>query len=72
MGGENHYYDSKAQTAMQQHVAELGEHDKIQQKSWSSTAFGHSSRGPDTVLPLDPAGSGREIEVDSARASQKL
>ena len=32
-GGGNHYYDSTAQTAMQQHVVEHGEHDKAQQKS---------------------------------------
>ena len=53
-------------TAMQQHVVEHGEHDKAQQKSWSSTASGLSSRCPDTVLPLDPAKSGRESEVDCA------
>ena len=63
-GGGNHYYDSTAHTAMQQHVMEHGEHDKAQQKSWSSTASGLSSRCPDTVLPLDPARSGREGEVD--------
>ena len=68
-GGENHYYDSTAQTAMQEHVVEHGEHDKAQQKSWSSTASGLSSRCPDIVLPLDPARSGRESEVDSARLS---
>ena len=55
--------------AMQQHVVEHGEHDKAQQKSWSSTASGLSSRCPDTVLPLDPARSGWESEVDSARLS---
>ena len=52
----------KAQTAMQQH----GEHDKAQQKSGSSTASGLSSRCPGTILPLDPARSGRESVVDSA------
>ena len=52
--------------AMQQHVVE---HDKAQQKSWSSTASGTSSRCPDTVLPLDPARSGRQSGVDSARLS---
>ena len=67
--GGNHYYDSKAQTAMQQRVVEHGEHDKAQQKSWSSTASGLSSRCLDTVLPLDPARSGWESEVDSARHS---
>ena len=55
--------------AMQQHVVEHGEHDKAQKKSWSSTASGLSSRCPDTVLPLDPARSGRESEVDAARLS---
>ena len=50
-------------------VVEHGEHDKAQQKSWSSTASGLSSRRPDTVLPLDPARSGRESDVDSARLS---
>ena len=34
-----------------------------------STASGLSSRCPDTVLPLDPARSGREGEVDSAHLS---
>ena len=57
-GGRNHYYNSTAQMAMQQHVVEHGEHDKVQNKSWSSTASGLSSRRPDTVLPLDPARSG--------------
>ena len=65
-GGGNHYFDSTAQTAMQQHVVEHGKHDKAQQKSWSSTASGLSSRLPDTVLSLDPARSGREGEVDCA------
>ena len=64
-GKGNHYYDSTTQTAMQQHVVEHGEHDKAQQKSWTSTASGC----PETVLPLDPARSGRESEVDSARLS---
>ena len=68
-GGGNHYYDSTAQTAMKQHVVQHGEHDKAQQKSWSSTVSGLSSRCPDTVLPLDPARSGRESEVDSAHLS---
>ena len=54
---------------MQQHVVEHGEHDKAQQKSWSSTSPGLSSRCPDTVLPLDPARSGQESRVDSARFS---
>ena len=54
---------------MQQHVVEHGEHDKAQQKSWSSIASGVSSKCPDTVLPLDPARSGRDSEVDSARLS---
>ena len=54
---------------MQQHVVEHGEHEKAQKKSWSSTASGLSSRCPDTVLPLDPARSGGESEVDSARLS---
>ena len=48
---------------------EHGEHDKAQKRSWSSTASGLSSRCPDTVLPLDPARSGWESEVDSARLS---
>ena len=68
-GGRNHYYDSTAQMAMQQHVVEHEEHDKALKKSWSSTASGPSSRCLDTVLPLDPARSGRESEVDSARLS---
>ena len=59
-------YDSTAQTETQQHVVEHGEHDKAQQKSWSSTASGLSSRCLDTVLPLDQARSGRESEVDYA------
>ena len=54
---------------MQQHDVEHEEHDKALKKSWSSTASGLSSRCLDTVLPLDPARSGREIEVDSARLS---
>ena len=54
---------------MQQHVVEHGEHDKAQQKSWSSIASGLRARCPDTVLPLDPARSGRESDVDSARLS---
>ena len=65
----SHYYDSTAQTVMQQHVVEHGEHDKAQKKSWSSTASGLSSRCPDTVLRLDPARSGLENEVNSARLS---
>ena len=48
---------------------EYGEHDKAQQNSWSSTASGLSSRCPNTVLPLDPARSGQESEVDSVRLS---
>ena len=67
--GRNHYCDSTAQMAMQQHVVEHEEHDKAQKKSWSFTASGLSSRCPDTVLPLDPARSGWESEVDSARLS---
>ena len=43
------------------------EHDKAQKKSWSSSASGLSSRCP--VLPLDPARSGWDSEVDSARLS---
>ena len=54
---------------MQQHVVEHEEHDKAQQKSLLSTASELSSRCPDTVLPLDPAKSGRESEVDPARLS---
>ena len=61
--------DSTAQTVMQQHVVEHGEHDKAQQKSWSSTASGLSPRCSDTVLPLDPARLGRESEVDFAHLS---
>ena len=68
-GGGNHYYDSTAQKAMQQHVVEHWEHGTAQQKSWSSTASGLSSRCHDTALPLDPARSGRESEVDLARLS---
>ena len=62
-------WHSTAQMAMQQYVVEHGEHDMVQKKSWSSTASGLSSRCPDTVLPLDPARSGWESEVDSARLS---
>ena len=53
-GGRNHYYDSTAQMAMQQHVVEHGEHYKAKR------SHGHplSSRCLDTVLPLDPARSG--------------
>ena len=65
-GGRNHFSDSTAQTAMQQHVVEHEEHDKAVKKSWSSTASGLSSRCLDTVLPLDHARSGRESEVNSA------
>ena len=54
---------------MQQHVVEHEQHDKALKKSWSSTASGLSSRCPDNVLPLDPARSGRESEVDSVRLS---
>ena len=68
-GGGYHYYDSTAQTAMQQHVVEHGELDKAQQQSWSSTVSGLSSRCPDTVLPLDPARPGWQSEVDAARLS---
>ena len=53
--------------AMQQHVVEHEEYDKALKKSWSSTASRLSFRCLDTVLPLDPARSGRESEVDSAR-----
>ena len=60
--GGNHYNDSTAQMAMQQQVVEHGEQDKAQQKSWSSIASGFSFRCPDTVLPLDPARSGRESD----------
>ena len=67
LGGRNHYYDSTAQMAMQQHVVEHGEHDKAQKKSWSSAVSGLSSRCP--VLPLDPARSGWESEVDCAPLS---
>ena len=49
---------------MQQHVVEHEEHDKALKKAWSSTASGLTSRCLDTVLPLDPARSGRESEVD--------
>ena len=66
--GRNHFSDSAAQTAMQQHVVEHEEHDKAQKTSWSSTASGLSSRCLDTVLPLAPARSGRE-EVDTALLS---
>ena len=52
--------------AMQQHVVEHDEHDKAQQKSWSSIVSRPSSRCPDTVLPLAPARSGRKCEVDCA------
>ena len=51
---------------MQQHVVEHGDHDKAKQKSWSSTVSGLSSRCPDTLLPLIPARSGRDSEVDCA------
>ena len=51
---------------MQQHVVEHEEHDKALKTLWSSTASGLSSRCLDTVLPLDPARSGRESEVDCA------
>ena len=59
-GLRNHFSDSTAQTAMQQHVVEHKEHDKALKKAWSSTASGLSSRCLDTVLPLDPARSERE------------
>ena len=51
---------------MKQYVVGHAEHDKALKKSWSSTASGLSSRCLDTVLPLDPARSGRESEVVSA------
>ena len=66
LGGGIHYFDSRAQTAMQQHVVEHKEHDKAQQKSWSSTVSGLRSRCLDTVLPLDPGRPGRESEIDCA------
>ena len=50
---------------MQQHVVKHEEHDKALKKSWSSNASRLSSRRLDTVLPLDPARSGHEKEVDS-------
>ena len=53
---------------MQQHVVEHEEHDKTLKTSWSFTASGLSSRCLDTVVS-DPARSGRESEVDSARLS---
>ena len=62
-------YEASPQTAMQQHVVEHGEHDKAQKRSWLSPVSRLCSRCPDTVLPLDPARSGRESEVDSARLS---
>ena len=68
-GRSNHFNDSTAQTVMQQHVVKHEEQDKALKKSWSSNASGLSSRCLDTVLPLDPARSGRESEVDSARLS---
>ena len=55
--------------AMQQQVVEHEEHNKALKKSWSSTASGLRSKCLDTVLPLDPARSGRESEVDSVRLS---
>ena len=66
LGRRNHFSDSTAQTAIQQHVVEHEEHDKALKKSWSS---GFTSRCLDTVLPLDPARLGRESEGDSARLS---
>ena len=51
---------------MQQHVVEHAEHDQAQQKSRLSTTPALSSRCLDTVLPPDPAGFGRESEVDCA------
>ena len=54
---------------MQQHVVEHEEHDKALKTSWPSTASGLSCRCLDTVLPLDPARSGRMSEVETARLS---
>ena len=68
-GGINHFSDSTAQTAMQLHVVEHEEHDKALNKSWSSIASRLSSRCLETVMPLDPARSGRVSEVNSARLS---
>ena len=50
----------------------MQQHDKVQQKPWSFTESGLSSKCPDTVLPLDPAKSGREKAVDSARLSRTI
>ena len=50
--------------AMQQLVVEHGEHNKALQKSLLSTSSGLSARCLGTVLPLDPARSGRESEID--------
>ena len=54
-GRGNH---STAQTAMQQHVVEHGEHDKAR-------SHGHPLHPgiADTVLPLDPARSERESDL---------
>ena len=46
------------QRPKQQHVLEHREHNKAQQRAWSSTASGLSSRSFNTVLPLDPARTG--------------
>ena len=51
---------------MQQHVVKHGECHKRQQKSCHPL---HPGLAPDTVLPLDPARSGRDSEIDSARLS---
>ena len=52
---------------MQRHVVEHREHDNAQQKLRSSTESGLSFRYLGIVLPLDPAWSGREGGVNSAR-----
>ena len=43
-------FDSTVQTAIQQHVLEHAEHNKAQNKLWSSTAPGSDSRRLDLCL----------------------
>ena len=66
MGWKKSLFDSTVQTAIQQHVVEHAEHNKVQKKLWSSTAPGSDLDVLTCVLPLGTVSSGRESEVESA------